>query len=295
MAQTHQTRAQRMLQARYVQLRDHKSEHISVEEALKMRIEVTGLDLESLSSAFFRPLTSKYFASYPVLAKTKEAIEREEPTMFKVREYNAAAAALVSTSWERMQWSPASCTGDITNTLDNFIWHLPRQNAPEGLGCSLANFSIWSPADTPALVGKARYLNDPPLSDRTSRLDSMFQVEEYTYPHVVMTLKNYTRQPASDGVLLRHELAYIVRAMQLRLEEGYFDQDQPQPVLLLSFMAPQHGRVLEAHIEGSSKILIKCSRLYSFEKNEDAPFELFYRWLLADPVGMTPCEPKPEE
>lgn len=58
-------------------------------------------------------------------------------------------------------------------------------------------------------------------------------------------------------------------------------------VLMLSFVAPQHGRILEAYIKDQNKIEVACSRLYSFEQNATAPFELFYRWILGQPIGLS--------
>ncbi|RLM01960.1 hypothetical protein CFD26_108779 [Aspergillus turcosus] len=94
---------------------------------------------------------------------------------------------------------------------------------------------------------------------------------------------------------MRHELLYIRKVMEIRYAEGIFDRDQPQPALLVSFMAPQHGRILQAYIEDGQRLIIECSRKYSFERNETAPFELFYRWLLATPVGVQPVEVPPTE
>jgi hypothetical protein len=41
-------------------------------------------------------------------------------------------------------------------------------------------------------------------------------------------------------------------------------------------------------------VVVACSRLYSFEKNDTAPFELFYRWFLGQPIGVEPSEPRPQ-
>jgi hypothetical protein len=51
-------------------------------------------------------------------------------------------------------------------------------------------------------------------------------------------------------------------------------------------MTPQHGRIMEAYLEGG-KLTLGVSRMYSFKTNSEAPFELFEGWLLGDPVGLT--------
>lgn len=58
-------------------------------------------------------------------------------------------------------------------------------------------------------------------------------------------------------------------------------------------VAPQHGRIMEAYIKDQTKIEIACRRLYCFEQNETAPFELFYRWFMGKPIGVEPSEPRP--
>lgn len=63
---------------------------------------------------------------------------------------------------------------------------------------------------------------------------------------------------------------------------------------MLSFMAPQYGRILQAHLRNDTKkLIVSYSKMYSFETNDVAPLELFYRWLLGDPVGMAPSMMQP--
>ncbi|PWY88201.1 hypothetical protein BO70DRAFT_377762 [Aspergillus heteromorphus CBS 117.55] len=295
MSTNSRTRAQRCVEARWKRLLGCKDEAISLESALRMGFYATKLDLEHPSSDFFEPLTDEYMQNYPVLTETVAAMESKQPEMYKVEEYNpeTAEAAKVSESvLDRIAWSTSSRVQQITLVLKNLIYHLPRENTPQGTGPSLANFSIWCQACRPVPLSDAFYINDPPLTDRAAKIRLLFEVETYVYPHIIMLVEHYTPEPVTDHILLRHELAFLIRAMEIRLDEGCFPKDQPQPVLMVSLVGPQHGRIIQAHIDGTPRMVVAYSRLYSFEKNEGAPFDLFCRWLLANPVGVEPAQAK---
>lgn len=48
-------------------------------------------------------------------------------------------------------------------------------------------------------------------------------------------------------------------------------------------MGPQRGRTLHAHFDGQ-ELVIQRTKFHSFEKEEDAPFSLFFRYLLRKPT-----------
>lgn len=61
-----------------------------------------------------------------------------------------------------------------------------------------------------------------------------------------------------------------------------FESETHFPVILLSYVGPQHGRIIYAYMD-RHRLVICQSRLYSFEKRETAPVELFTRLLLSRP------------
>ncbi|KAI9038873.1 uncharacterized protein KD926_010206 [Aspergillus affinis] len=63
-----------------------------------------------------------------------------------------------------------------------------------------------------------------------------------------------------------------------------FESDQRFPILLLSFLRPQHGRVFYACMD-DDELVIRQSRLYSFERLATAPFDLFTRLFLSQPLS----------
>ncbi|KAF9886490.1 hypothetical protein FE257_011397 [Aspergillus nanangensis] len=119
-----------------------------------------------------------------------------------------------------------------------------------------------------------------------------------------------------NGALLYGELAAVVTIMYQRAsqpilpedeeeEAGMFEEldnageesdgfprafptEQRFPVLMASLFGPQHGRLIYAMVEGG-RLVIHQSRIYSFEKEATAPFDLFARWLLSAPAEGPAC------
>jgi hypothetical protein len=56
---------------------------------------------------------------------------------------------------------------------------------------------------------------------------------------------------------------------------------------MVSFMGYQHGRIIHAHQNRDGKLVLRYSRLFSFESKATAPFEFFYRVMLSTAVGDT--------
>ncbi|KAL2215051.1 hypothetical protein M432DRAFT_643017 [Thermoascus aurantiacus ATCC 26904] len=56
------------------------------------------------------------------------------------------------------------------------------------------------------------------------------------------------------------------------------------PVMVQSFMGPQHGRILQAHFDGRN-LVIRKSQLYDLTKKDDAVIDLFLQQRMNEPVG----------
>ncbi|GAA92061.1 hypothetical protein AKAW_10175 [Aspergillus luchuensis IFO 4308] len=69
-----------------------------------------------------------------------------------------------------------------------------------------------------------------------------------------------------------------------------FPDEQKFPVLLVSFVGPQHARLLCASMY-THALIIHVSKLYSFEREQDAPLDLFISWLRSRPRRRGPGEP----
>jgi hypothetical protein len=131
------------------------------------------------------------------------------------------------------------------------------------------------------------------------------------HPHLIlMTMQSSIGR--EDSILLG-ELAPIITAMRNRAfqpltTEGEEDdlfttytdtpEDLPEalsslplafaketrfPVLLVSLLGSQHGRLFYACMDGQT-LVIRQSKLYSFEKKDTAPWEFFSRLILSAPL-----------
>ncbi|RHZ55927.1 uncharacterized protein CDV56_104563 [Aspergillus thermomutatus] len=187
---------------------------------------------------------------------------------------------------ERLAAEPQARVQQIEMILNHHIWHAVRLDMPKGEGV-LIRAREWSYVnidDSPTL--SEIYLGYKPLGRRSTHpLSALFEVDDQRLPHVTMVVEHYSEEEAGEGIRT-HDLAYILLAMQVRYSQPEFSEYKKIPVLLLSFMTPQHGRIMEAYLEGR-KLILGVSRMYSFKMNSEAPFELFESWLLGDPVGLT--------
>ncbi|PYI11094.1 hypothetical protein BO78DRAFT_448727 [Aspergillus sclerotiicarbonarius CBS 121057] len=266
--ETRQTRPQRMINTRMKYICNYQNEIIPPKALQKMRFSKTTLNLESSSSTFSKPLTTKYLTNHPISSPRLAAIQHRNPHFLNLPECNPIPTSHPPPEDLR---DCGSCHS-IAHVLDEYLHRLPRENFPDPYD-TLADHSGWSWVD-------------PRL--------------HHIYPHVTMLVEQDVRDHVPDGCLLRHELGYILRAIQVRLDMGgclirgsRSRSDIIVKVLMLSLLPPQHGRILEAHIDGYSCVVVASSRTYSFERNEDAPVELFCRWLAAAPIGVREYEPRP--
>lgn len=62
-----------------------------------------------------------------------------------------------------------------------------------------------------------------------------------------------------------------------------FPKEKCFPILLLSYVRPQHGRLFCASLN-RRQLVIRQSKLYSFEKRATAPLDFFSQMLLSQPI-----------
>ncbi|RFU27743.1 hypothetical protein B7463_g8604, partial [Scytalidium lignicola] len=89
-----------------------------------------------------------------------------------------------------------------------------------------------------------------------------------------------------DDKLLRGELLTLTRIMKGRLKTGKFRHHVVAPVLLFSYMGPQHARILESYYNGH-ELIVKYSELFDLTIRNDETMQLFARWFESRPIGNT--------
>ncbi|KAL4894618.1 hypothetical protein BDV59DRAFT_200952 [Aspergillus ambiguus] len=229
----------------------------------KLGLHVKNLNLEAAQSDFFKPLTDDFLARHPLSGK--------------------------NISSDRPKWMPVNRLGRIVTNLGRHIAWLKRDNIV--YGGTLIDTTSWYNVNDNSLIPLADVYDLKGLGLERGRhsLDAVFHCTDQGFPHVIMVARWNKESYAGERDLMRHELLYMLRAMEVRHDEEVFKRGEPQPVLLISFLAPQHARVLQAYIKDGTRLVIGRSRKYAFEKGTGS-FELFVRWLLATPVGVEPVE-----
>ncbi|KAK6813178.1 hypothetical protein RU639_010998 [Aspergillus parasiticus] len=103
------------------------------------------------------------------------------------------------------------------------------------------------------------------------------------FPHIKCTLIS---NEYVDEELLSSELLLITRLMwQRRIRSMTLDHDIV-PILVFSLMGTQHVRILQAHFDGSTLIILK-SKTLDLTTRDDEALDLLGQWYCSDPVGNT--------
>ncbi|PTU24451.1 hypothetical protein P175DRAFT_0553730 [Aspergillus ochraceoroseus IBT 24754] len=103
-------------------------------------------------------------------------------------------------------------------------------------------------------------------------------------PHVKAMI--YNDLEGNDGQLLRGEIIITLRLIYAQFRRPHFFKHLTAPVLLFSFMGPQHARIIEAYFDGSS-LVMRPTRLFDLRKKDEALIKTFGQWFLGSPTGDT--------
>ncbi|KAJ5514621.1 hypothetical protein N7463_004173 [Penicillium fimorum] len=104
-------------------------------------------------------------------------------------------------------------------------------------------------------------------------------------PHAIMTTVAHVPANHADQSLTIHEVRAIMNMMIIRTSNRPFRKYPIHPLLVLSYMGGQHGRIIQALFDGENLVL-QYSQLWSFEDENTAPVELFIRYNISRPVGL---------
>ncbi|KAH8817468.1 hypothetical protein F5884DRAFT_830529 [Xylogone sp. PMI_703] len=110
------------------------------------------------------------------------------------------------------------------------------------------------------------------------------------YPHLKATMISNID---GDVRLTRGELLMAIRLQMRRLKQKELRDNVVAPVLLFSFMDPQHVRVIESYYNGY-RLVVKHSRLFDFRTRDDASLQLLASWANSRPTGDTLDDENPE-
>ncbi|KOS41039.1 hypothetical protein ACN38_g8112 [Penicillium nordicum] len=133
--------------------------------------------------------------------------------------------------------------------------------------------------------------NDPPISEHAFgpywRIQTLLDdsKENAPLPHAIIDTIAHVPANHADQSLTLHEVRAIVNVMLIRTSHRPFRGYSIHPLLVLSYMGEQHGRIIQASFDGENLIL-QYSPLWSFEDDDTAPVELFIRYYISQLVGL---------
>ncbi|KAH8805364.1 hypothetical protein F5884DRAFT_799094 [Xylogone sp. PMI_703] len=112
-------------------------------------------------------------------------------------------------------------------------------------------------------------------------------VDDNQSPHLLSVMIYDPR--GQDGKLLLGELLALTRLTTERWETDE-SKHSKAPILMFSFMGPQHGRILQAYYDGH-RLVVNYTQIYDFRTKNVVGLQLFARWFLSKPTGDTKASP----
>ncbi|KAB8275500.1 hypothetical protein BDV30DRAFT_236514 [Aspergillus minisclerotigenes] len=276
-----------------------KTELITVERCQKMKIEGAPIALEDMAAPelrpyYFRATPSEFMEQHPIKERYMQGLMKESPHPLTLREYDpeVASKSPTATLAERIAADSASRVGQVTDILSYYIDHVVRDSMP--FGYAMGQVRGWSYACDSNINPLAKVYSAPTdlIAYNKHRTVMIYEVDNHRLPHVTMAMQHSTHQEADKEALYVHELVALLRAMSIRYTQPEFEQYQVIPVLLLSFMTPQNGRILEAYLHGRKPYCPKKSTLL-FQDQQRRPVRPFFSLVTRRSCGNGVCHGKP--
>ncbi|KAK2767595.1 hypothetical protein FQN54_003753 [Arachnomyces sp. PD_36] len=100
---------------------------------------------------------------------------------------------------------------------------------------------------------------------------------------IIVTMYNRLHQPETYGEEDEEDLMENAKYAEARSRKRAFPTEGRFPILLISLMGPQHARLSYACMD-DAELVIRQSKLYSFEVGDTAPWDFFSRFALSRPL-----------
>ncbi|ODM15792.1 hypothetical protein SI65_08632 [Aspergillus cristatus] len=141
---------------------------------------------------------------------------------------------------------------------------LLRKWDPLTLGNPYLNFGGgWLFSGPTEKADKTRWNSNLILEDKSGK-----------YPHITVVTCVDCVVDSPDTVLLA-ELSVILSIIRNRMRQEGFDNEPVYTILMLSFMGPQHGRIIHSAFDRMT-LALQYSQLFNFERKQTAPLRLFF-------------------
>ncbi|PLB51556.1 hypothetical protein P170DRAFT_433488 [Aspergillus steynii IBT 23096] len=218
-----------------------------------------------------------------------------------------------------LPWSPLNCATNVERYLSGWLSHFSRVGFPKPPreGETMTRLSLvcdvgWEQITFPDPLLLKNGLGGKIIGQQRLYEGFAWQWPEEEnglpkFPHIVASVR--LNCDVHEDTITLVELTFLINVMKSRASqpdiseqeaelwhEGVFREKDMQnrppvfpretrfPILVVSLVGPQHGRMLYACMD-KGVMSIRQSRLYSFEKKDTEILDLFTRWLLSTPIA----------
>ncbi|KAJ5268549.1 hypothetical protein N7505_004307 [Penicillium chrysogenum] len=302
------------LKSLFRQLRVFESDHPSFDDLQKLGIKVSqvatvGDELIQFDPCFFLPHPDRLLKKYPVEADPDTPRPTTPPRLNAVPTFDQLVEELQGGTTRAKKKSSKRQHATMNNIKSynltrtgahrlaaSYIQkHSARDILPLGLWRSeilLVSRRHNNFVDFPVLTTSSPSYKkgDPQLrSGRAKGWDVKAKLRYSTRngtfrPHMIISTVADVAVNDTEG-LTTPELKAIVNMILIRVNHRPFRNCHIHPMLVLSFLGPQKGRIIQALYDGEG-LTLQHSQLWTFEDPQTAPVELFVRYNLGQPVGL---------
>ncbi|EAU33902.1 predicted protein [Aspergillus terreus NIH2624] len=133
---------------------------------------------------------------------------------------------------------------------------------------------------------KGKWKEDPALglldvSSSNWRAAVCIEDPTYRHPHAIIDVMTDTDVVSVD--LSAGEVKAIMRTMKTRMGISYYRDHVTLPLLMISYLGPDYGRIIHAHHDGS-RMVVQHSSLFNLREPTNNHIELFLRYYCSEPA-----------
>ncbi|KAK1142384.1 hypothetical protein N8T08_007936 [Aspergillus melleus] len=167
---------------------------------------------------------------------------------------------------------PKTCARAIDNYFSHYVWHCSYDIPKKDL--------VWSSVN----VGEGPYVNLYRYEYPEFGPTWVEQVQKGPYSHANATI--YNDLNANDGSILQGELLFALRLIMAQMRRARFIDHLVTPIIVFSFMGPQHARGIEAYMDGHT-VVVRPTKLYDLRTKDEAALKTLAQWYFSKPLEPT--------
>ncbi|OQE13165.1 hypothetical protein PENFLA_c053G09807 [Penicillium flavigenum] len=287
-----------VLNSLYLKLKDYQSIFLTVEDLKLLGVEASQVGISDrqlqFDPCFFRPHSEKVLHKYPIrtpqdIAKLGNSATLDD-FVDEAKESSTDEKEQLTIAKSRLKayYEESACFWCYDNALEVPEYVDSQLTQPRKRNPNDEDYQDWfylfSLTDLELFDWAKGWKKGDPLPWelftpnvhwRVHRAYRHWDNGNRAKPHCILEIVSDAYASDEDQCLTIHELRAIVNLMLPRVVRGRFRKADIHP----------HGRIIQASYDGK-RLTLQFSQLWSFEREETAPAELFCRYLLSEAVGL---------